>query len=53
MTGDDVMKRYMGTKDRELSRKITNEERGTRRQKMELLGENEKYTSYVSNTIAL
>jgi hypothetical protein len=52
MTGNDMMQKYITTADREVSKKITNEERGTRRQKMELLGKDETYTSYVSNNIA-
>ena len=52
MTGNEMMQKYLGTKEKKLAREATNQERLTRRQNMGALGENEVYTSYMNNSIA-
>ena len=52
MMGNQDMQKFFTTEDREVARKITNEERTTQRQKMNALSSDDNYTSYVNNKIA-
>ena len=52
MMDNEQMQKFIRIDDRKLAKKATNEERSTRRQKFELLKDDEKYSSYVSNEVA-